>query len=48
MRSWSVVEKFSPNCLLISISGNGTWIKLEGAWRDGKKIGSFYFFIFFL
>ena len=24
MRSWSVVEKFSLNCLLISISGNGT------------------------
>ena len=30
MRSWSVVEKFSLNCLLISISGNGTWIELEG------------------
>ena len=27
MRSWSVVEKFSLNCLLISISGNGTWIE---------------------
>ena len=29
MRSWSVVEKFSLNCLLISISGNSTWIELE-------------------
>ena len=37
MRSWSVVEKFSLNCLLICISGNGTWIELEGGWRDGKK-----------
>ena len=46
MRSWSVVEKFSLNCLLISISGNGTWTELEGGWRDGKKT-SFYFFIFF-
>ena len=24
MRSWSVVEKLSLNCLLISISGSGT------------------------
>ena len=47
MRSWSVVEKFSLNCLLISISGNGTWTELEGGWRDGKKT-SFYFFISFL
>ena len=46
MQSWSVVEKFSLNCLLISISGNGTWTELEGGWQDGKKT-SFYFFIFF-
>ena len=46
MRSWSVVEKFSLNCLLISISGNGTWTELGGRW-DGKKT-SFYFFIFFV
>ena len=44
MWSWSVVENFSLNCLLISISGNGTWTELEGGWQDGK---SFYFFIFF-
>ena len=37
MRSWSVVEKFSLICLLISISGNGTWIELEGGRQDGKK-----------
>ena len=41
MRSWSVVEKFSLNCLLISISGNSTWIELEGGWQDGKT--SFFF-----
>ena len=46
MRSWSVVEKFSLNCLLISISGNGTWTELEEGRQDGKKT-SFYFFIFF-
>ena len=46
MRSWSVVEKFSLNCLLISISGNGTWIELEGGRRDGKK--NEVFFIFFV
>ena len=47
MRSWSVVEKFSLNCLLISISGNGTWIELEGGWRDGKKNEVFIFLFFF-
>ena len=47
MRSWSVVEKFSLNCLLISISMNGTWTELEGERWDGKKT-SFYLFIFFL
>ena len=46
MRSWSVVEKFSLNCLLISISGNGTWTELEEGWWDGKKT-SFYLFLFF-
>ena len=45
MRSWSVVEKFSLNCLLISISGSSTWIELEGGWRDGKKIEVFIFFV---
>ena len=48
MRSWSVVEKFSLNCLLISISGNGTWIELEGGWQDGKKIEVFIFLFFFV
>ena len=48
MRSWSVVEKFSLNCLLISISGNGTWIELEGGQRDGKKIEVFIFLFFFV
>ena len=48
MRSWSVVEKFSLNCLLISISGNGTWIELEGGRRDGKKIEVFIFLFFFV
>ena len=47
MRSWLVVEKFSLNCLLISISGNGTWIELEGGRRDGKKIEVFIFLFFF-
>ena len=42
MWSWSVVEKFSLNCLLISISGNGTWIEL-GGWQNGKKIEVFIF-----
>ena len=47
MRSWSVVEKFSLNCLLISISGSSTWIELGGQ-RDGKKIEVFIlFFLFF-
>ena len=44
MQSWLVVEKFSFNCLLISISGNGTWTELEEGWRDGKKT-SFWFFL---
>ena len=48
MWSWSVVEKFSLNCLLISISGNGTWIELEGGWQDGKKIEVFIFLFFFV
>ena len=53
MQSWSVVEKFSLNCLLISISGNGTWIELEGGRWDGKKNEVFIFcffckFFFFL
>ena len=48
MRSWSVVEKFSLNCLLISISGNGTWIELEGRWQDGKKNEVFIFLFFFV
>ena len=43
MRSWSVVEKFSLNCLLISISGNGTWIELEGGQWGGKKNEVFIF-----
>ena len=47
MRSWSVVEKFSLNCLLISISGNSTWIELEGGRRDGKK-NEVFIFLFFL
>ena len=46
MQSWSVVEKFSLNCLLISISGNGTWIELEGGQQDGKKIEVFIFILF--
>ena len=45
MQSWSVVEKFSLNCLLISISENGTWIELEGGWQEGKKIEVFIFFL---
>ena len=48
MRSWSVVEKFSLNCLLISISGNGTWIELEGGWWDRKKNEVFIFLVFFV
>ena len=48
MWSWSVVEKFSLNCLLISISGNGTWIELEGGRQDGKKIEVFIFLFFFV
>ena len=48
MWSWSVVEKFSLNCLLISISGNGTWIELEGGWWDGKKNEVFIFKFFFV
>ena len=47
MRSWSVVEKFPLNCLLISVSGNGTWIELEGGQQDRKKNEVFIFFIFF-
>ena len=46
MWSWSVVEKCSLNSLLISFSGNGTWIELEGGWRDGKKIEVFIYFFF--
>ena len=38
--------KISLNCLLISISGNGTWTELEEVRQDGKT--SFYFFIFFV
>ena len=45
MWSWSVVEKFSLNCLLISISGNGTWIELEVGQWDRKKIEVFIFFV---
>ena len=48
MRSWSVVEKFSLNCLLISISGNSTWIELEGGWGDGKKNEVFIILFFFV
>ena len=48
MRSWSVVEKFSLNCLLISISGKGTWIELEGGQQDGKKNEVFIFLFFFV
>ena len=48
MRSWSVVEKFSLNCLLISISGNGTWTELEGGQWDGKKNEVFIFLFFFV
>ena len=47
MWSWSVVETFSLNFLLISISGNGTWTELEGGQQDGKKT-NFYSFNFFL
>ena len=46
MWSWSVVEKFSLNCLLIPISGKSTWTEQEEGGWDGKT--SFYFFIFFL
>ena len=46
MRSWSVVEKFSLNCLLISISGKSTWTEREEGGRDGKTC--FYFLIFFV
>ena len=45
MWSWSVVEKFSLNCLLISISGKNTWTEGEEGGRDEKT--SFYFLIFF-
>ena len=48
MQSWLVVEKFSLNCLLISFSGNGTWIELEGGRWDGKKIEVFIFLFFFV
>ena len=48
MWSWSVVEKYSLNCLLISISGNSSWIELEGGWWDGKKIEVFIFLFFFV
>ena len=48
MRSWSVVKKFSLNCLLISISGSGTWIELEGGRWDEKKNEVFIFKIFFV
>ena len=48
MWSWSVVEKFSLNCLLISISGNSTWIELEGGRQDGKKNEVFIFLFFFV
>ena len=48
MQSWSVVEKFSLNCLLISISGNGTWKELEGGRQDGKKNEVFIFKILFV
>ena len=48
MQSWSVVEKFSLNCLLISISGNSTWIELEGGWQDGKKNEVFIFLFLFV
>ena len=44
MQSWCVVENFSLDCLLISISGNSTWIELEGGWQDGKKSEVFIFF----
>ena len=40
--------QYSLNCLLISISGNGTWIELEGGQRDGKKIEVFIFLFFFV
>ena len=48
MWSWSVVENFSLNCLLISISGNSTWIELEGGRQDGKKNEVFIFLFFFV
>ena len=44
MRSWSVVEKFSLNCLLISISGKSTWIELEGGQREWEKNEVFIFY----
>ena len=37
-----------PLIFLISISGNGTWIELEGGWWDGKKNEVFIFLIFFV
>ena len=45
MRSWSVVENFFLNCLLISISGNGTWKELERGRQDGKKNEVCFFFV---
>ena len=47
MWSWSVVEKFSLNCLLISILENGTWIELEGGQWDGKENEVFILLFFF-
>ena len=46
MWSWSVVEKFSLNWLLISISGKSIWTELEEGQWDGKNT-SFYFLIFY-
>ena len=47
MWSWSVVEKFSLNCLLISISGKSTWTELDKGRRDGNKTSFFNFFLIF-
>ena len=46
MRSWSVVEQFSLNCLLISISGNCTWTELEAGRRMGRKLVFIFLFFF--
>ena len=55
MRSWSVVENFSLNCLLISISGKSTIDRVrrwQAGWKsdveDVEDDNYFLFFNFFL